>query len=100
MTVAGTAAGFTGYDEATKKAIFAVGKEKSTSWGNLDAEAFMKHLIPDEIEVATMQFQEIGTSGDGSAPWPWNTTSASRTTTRSCSWRCRRPSARAIRSAA
>ena len=48
------------YDEAMKKAIFKFGKEKSTSWGNLGAEDFMKHMIPDEIGVATMKFQEVG----------------------------------------
>jgi hypothetical protein len=61
------AAGFTGYDEAVKKAIFEFGKEKSRSWGNLGAEAFMKHMIPDEIGVATMRFQEVGASSNDRA---------------------------------
>jgi len=57
------ATGFKDYDEAVKRAIFKFGKEKSKSWGNLGAEHFMKHMIPDEIGVATMRFQE---AGDGS----------------------------------
>ena len=56
------AAGFKDYDEAVKKAIFEFGKEKSDSWGNLGAEDFMKHMIPDEIGVGTMQFKEVGES--------------------------------------
>ena len=56
------AAGFKDYDEAVKRAIFKFGKEKSTAWGNLGAEDFMKHMIPDEIGVATMQFEEVGSS--------------------------------------
>jgi hypothetical protein len=47
------------YPEAVKKAVFKFGKEKSTSWGNLGAEDFMKHMISDEIGVATMQFKEV-----------------------------------------
>jgi len=56
------AAGFKDYDETLKKAIFKFGKEKSTSWGNLGAADFMRHMIPDEIGVGTMQFQEVGRS--------------------------------------
>ena len=56
------AAGFKDYDEAVKKAIFKFGKEKSTGWGDLGAEDFMKHMISDEIGVATMQFKEVGES--------------------------------------
>jgi len=56
------AAGFKDYDEAVKKAIFKFGKEKSVDWGNLGAENFMKHMIPDEIGVGTMQYQEVGKS--------------------------------------
>jgi hypothetical protein len=56
------AAGFKDYDETMKRAIFKFGKEKSESWGNLDAREFMKHMIPDEIGVATMKFEEVGNS--------------------------------------
>ena len=58
------AAGFKDYDEAVKKAIFKFGKEKSKEWGNLGAGQFMKQMIPDEIGVATMKFQEVGTSSE------------------------------------
>ena len=61
------AAGFKDYDQAVKKAIFKFGKEKSKEWGNLGAEEFMKHMIPDEIGVATMKFQEVGASSEDRA---------------------------------
>ncbi len=61
------AAGFKDYDEAVKKAIFKFGKEKSKEWGNLGAGQFMKQMIPDEIGVATMKFQEVGTSSEDRA---------------------------------
>jgi len=61
------AAGFKDYDEAVKKAIFKFGKEKSKEWGTLGAGQFMKQMIPDEIGVATMKFQEIGTSSEDRA---------------------------------
>jgi len=61
------AAGFKDYDEAVKKAIFKFGKEKSKEWGNLGAGQFMKQMIPDEIGVATMKFQEVGASSEDRA---------------------------------
>jgi len=61
------AAGFKDYDETVMKAIFKFGREKSKEWGNLGAGQFMKHMIPDEIGVATMKFQEVGESSEDRA---------------------------------
>ena len=49
------AAGFKDYDDAVKKAIFKFGKGKSTSWGNLGAEDFMKHIpVPTKTDLDTV----------------------------------------------
>ena len=53
-------AGFKDFDETLKKAIFKFGKDKSTKWGNLEADAFMRHMIENEIAVETMRFKQVG----------------------------------------
>jgi len=58
-------AGFKGFDETLKKAIYRFGKDKSVKWGNLDAKSFMNCMIPDNVVKGMLQFEEVGSSTEG-----------------------------------
>lgn len=60
-------AGFKDFDDALKRAIFNFGKDKSADWGQLGAEEFMNHLIPDKATKGMLQFKEIGDSNNDRA---------------------------------
>ena len=53
-------AGFKGFDEALKKAIFRFGRDKAAKWGRMSARDFMNRMMGDEIGKGAFGFEEVG----------------------------------------
>jgi hypothetical protein len=53
-------AGFKGFDEALKKAILRLGRDKAAKWGRMSARDFMNRMMGDEIGKRTFGFEEVG----------------------------------------